>query len=117
MKEIIYKILWSTIEDFVGLWEIHWELNSILSEKSKTENKETLKKLLQYFLENGLVKFYFNKWGNDDLKELYSDEVFKMLNEEKYWKAPELNRICLRIGCTEKGEKFYNEELIDDYVL
>ena len=35
MKDIIYKILWSTIEDFVGLWEIHWELNSLFPKKNK----------------------------------------------------------------------------------
>jgi len=112
MKEIIYKMLWSTIEDFVGLWEIHWELNYIFSENSETENKQTVKKVIQYFLENGLVKFYFSKWGSDTLTEIDFPQSFKMLNEEEYWEAPEMNGMCLKIGSTEKGEKFYNEELI-----
>ncbi len=37
MKAVVYKILWNTIEDFVGLWEILWELNSELPQKGKME--------------------------------------------------------------------------------
>ncbi len=43
MKGLVYKILWSTIEDFVGLWEILWEVNSILSENGPKENQELAK--------------------------------------------------------------------------
>lgn len=27
-KELIYKLLWSTIEEYTGLWELRWEINS-----------------------------------------------------------------------------------------
>lgn len=111
MKDIIYRILWSAIEDYVGLWEIKWEFNSILSANGK-ESTESIKRILQYFLENGLVKFYYNKWGSNEVQEIENDEAFKLLNEEKYWEAPEMNNTCLKVGSTEKGEKFYNENLI-----
>lgn len=114
MKDIIYKLLWATIEDYVGLWEIYWELNSLLSDKSKTENKETVKKILRYFLDKGLVRLYFNKWGKHELTELDFDEAVEVLNEEKYWEGPEVNNTCLKIGSTEKGEKYYNKDLISD---
>src|SRR5690606_13159168 len=112
MKDIVYKILWSTIEDFVGLWEILWELNSVLPQKSRDENHENAKKILKYFLEQNLVTFYLNKWGSDELEELQFDEALKILKEEKYWNAPEINELCIKIGNTDKGEKYYNEELI-----
>ncbi len=51
MKDVAYKILWSTIEDFVGLWEILWELNSVLPENSQKKNQNISKKILRYFLE------------------------------------------------------------------
>jgi hypothetical protein len=113
-SNIVYKILWATIEDFDGLWEICWELNSLFPENSKRENQEMAKKISQYFLENGLVTFYISKWGSDDLKELHFEEAIKILEGEIYWDAPALNEICIKIGSTEKGEIFYNEELIND---
>ena len=117
MKDVVYKILWATIEDFVGLWEIHWELNSLFPEKSKTDNKEVSRKILLYFLDVGLVKFYLNEWGNDDVKELRINEAKEIINEDKYWDAPSLNDTCIKVGNTEKGEKYYNEEMINDLIL
>ncbi|GAA4314316.1 hypothetical protein [Compostibacter hankyongensis] len=116
MKDIIYKILWSTIEDFVGLWEILWELNSLLPGKGYKENLESAKKILKYFLEQNLVIFYMNRWGNDELEELSFNETLKFLGDEKYWNAPSINELCIKSGNTEKGEKFYNEELLSDFI-
>lgn len=113
---MIYTILWSTIEDFVGLWDILWELNTAFPENSQKENQESAKKILRYFLEQNLVTFYMSKWGCDELKELQFEEALKVLDEEKYWNAPEINELCIKIGNTEKGEKFYNEELVGDFM-
>ena len=116
MKEIIYKVLWSTIEDFVGLWEILWELNSLLPENSQKENQEIAKKIIKYFLNQQLIILYSDKWGSDELKELHFNAALKLLEREKYWNAPEINEPCIKIGNTEKGEKFYNEELVSDFI-
>ena len=113
MKEIAYKILWSTIEDYVGLWEILWELNSVLTQNSSKENQDKARMILSYFLEQKLVVFYKNKWGSDEIEIFHIHEATKFLQDEKYWQAPELHELCIKIGSTEKGEKFYNEKLID----
>lgn len=112
MKGLVYKILWSTIEDFVGLWEILWEVNSVMCENGQKDNQVIAKKMLRYFLEQNLVTFYINKWGSDDLEELQFQEAIKVLDEEKYWNAPEINEWCIQIGNTEMGEKFYNQDLL-----
>jgi len=116
MKDIVYKILWSAIEDFVGLWEILWELNSVLTDKSQEENQEIARKILRYFLEQNLITFYVSKWGSDKLEELDFGEALKLIEDKKYWNAPSINELCIKIGNTEKGEKFYNEELIEDFI-
>ena len=116
MKGIIYKILWSTIEDFVGLWEILWELNSILPENSQEQNHDILKKILKYFLEQGLIRIYVSKWGNDELEAKDFSEAINLIENEKFWNAPAINDLCVKIGNTEKGEKYYNEELIGNFV-
>jgi hypothetical protein len=109
MKGIASKILWSTIEDFVGLWEILWELNSILPKNSQKENQEKAKEILIYFLEQNLVTFYWSKWGSEELEELQFNEALKLLGGEKYWDAPAINELCVKIGSTEKGEMVYNK--------
>jgi len=116
MKNIVYKILWSTIEDFLGLWEIPWELKSLLPDKSQEENQEMAKKILRYFLEQNLITFYMSKWGSDELEEIGFREAIKLIEDEKYWDAPAINELCIKIGNTEKGEKFYNDELIEDFI-
>lgn len=116
MKDVAYKILWSTIEDYVGLWEILWELNSLFPENGQKENQVRAKQILKHFLEQNLVTFYMSTWGSDKLTELQFKEASKMLNGEKYWQAPQKNEQCIKIGNTEKGEKCYNDELLGDIV-
>lgn len=69
MKEIANKILWSTIEDFAGLWELVWELNSELPENNPEENQDISNRIMRYFLEQNLVTVYVSKWGSDELKQ------------------------------------------------
>lgn len=113
MKGILYKILWATIEDFDGLWEVHWELNSLLPENSSLENREIAKKILLYFLEAELVILFYDKWGADELKEIKFEEAIAIIKDKRFWKPPALNEVCVKVGNTPKGENFYNEDLID----
>jgi hypothetical protein len=115
VKDITYKILWATIEDFVGLWEIHWEVNSIFKEKEdEVKNKELARKVILSFLELGLVKIYFDKWGGNDLKEINLREAEEIINGEVFWNPPSTNDVCVKVGSTEKGEKYYNEHLLEN---
>jgi hypothetical protein len=116
MKEIAYKILWSTIEDFVGLWELFWEIDTEFSGISIVETQATIKILIKVFLENNLVVVYLGEWGSNRLKALDIDAAINLLEEKRFWNAPELNEVCLKLGCTEKGEKYYNNELLSDLI-
>lgn len=111
--ELTYKLLWSTIEDFVGLWELYWEVNSTLKSDSPS-NKELAKKTLLHLSEIGLIRLYYNKWGDDHLQEVSQQEAIEIIKGEKFWSPPEMNDLCVKVGSTEKGEKYYNEELIKD---
>ena len=115
-KDLIYKLLWSAIEEFVGLWELLWEINSELDGNSTT-NKELAKKLLLFLLETKLIKLYYNRWGDDQLQEINQQESIEIIKGEKFWLPPEVNEICVKVGSTEKGEKYYNEELIEEVDL
>ncbi len=113
MEEIVYKLLWTFIEDISGIWESHWELNTILPERSKRENKIIAKKILKYFLEADLVNFYVGKWGSNDLKKLDLDTARLAFEEEKYWEPAVFNGLCLFVESTEKGEKAYKDRSLN----
>jgi hypothetical protein len=113
-KEIVSKILWSTIEDFVGLWEIQWELNSL---QKNYNNNDTAKVILTYLLNEDLVSFYFSYWGKEKVTEISKDEVLKLLANKKNWDPPLINERCIKVGSTERGEEYYNEDKINNIVF
>ena len=115
-KELIYNLLWSTIEEYTGLWELQWEINS---EKNGVfdSSKKLGKEILFVFLEAGLIKLYYDKWGNDQLQEISREEAVKKINEDIFWVPPEINDVCIKVGSTEKGEKYYNEDLLDQLFM
>lgn len=115
-KELIYKLLWATIEEYAGLWELHWEINSTLKITSSS-NKDLAKNILLLFIEKDLVKLYYDRWGGEDqLEEISQHEAIEVLDEDKFWIAPEINDLCVKVGSTKKGERYYNEELIGDFI-
>lgn len=112
-NELRYKLLWSTIESFVGLWELRWEANSIVGEDA-SKNEDLIKKLFLYFLETGLVELYFDKWGSEELQAIDQKEAMEIIKGDDFWHPPKMNDICVKIGSTKKGEKYYNEKLLGD---
>ena len=101
--QLAYKLLWSTIEEYVGLWELFWEANSIIP-SDKLNNKEFVKKIIYFFLEKGLVNLYYNKWGKDELQKIEDEEAKILIKGERFWLPPEINDICVKVGSTEKGD-------------
>lgn len=116
MKHIVQKVIWSTIEDFVGLWEIEWEVNSLLPDGPVTLTRNITMKILLSFVENDLVDFYYSRWGDNLLEVIDKSQAIEIINGGKYWEAPNFGELCVKVGSTKKGEKFYNEGIIKDFV-
>ncbi len=116
-KDVLLKILWSTIEDFVGLWEINWELNVIQPNNDNDTNKILSRKIIDNFISNDLVTLYFFEWGGQCIREIPIEEASCILNEERYWNAPFVGEKCVKVGCKEKGKIFYEEERVTDLVF
>jgi len=51
------------------------------------------------------------------LKEIGFDEAIKIINENKHWQPPKINELCIVVENTEKGKRYYKEELIKDLVI
>lgn len=116
-REVVNKILWSTMEDCVGSWEIVWELNSLYPESGEDLHREIAKRIVGYFLDHGLVSLYYERWGRNDVSAIAVDEGRMIIDQDVFWTVPSINEICVKVGSTEKGEEYYNSESIGDLVL
>lgn len=115
-EKLAYLLLWASIEDYVGLWELLWEIDSASSNDLEA-NKGSAKKFLLYSLNTNLIKCYYNRWGNDQIQEIGRQEAIEIIEGDRFWLAPELGDLCVKLGSTEKGEMYYNESLIDNRCL
>lgn len=102
--EFLKAILWAAIEDYNGLWEIPWELNSI-DEKYPSALPLNIAKIL---LKEELINLYYCQEPYGEMTLISSLEVQKVLLDIKYWEAPLEDSISIRFSATEKGEKLYS---------
>lgn len=109
LDPVPHKILWACIEDFVGLWEIHWEINSLHPENSFEENRAIGIEILSDLLMNGLVDVYSDVWGSDKLTLVKKSDGIKLLEDDQSWSSPTISQPCVKIGNTDKGLKVYKK--------
>ncbi|MBN1981662.1 MAG: hypothetical protein JW795_09030 [Chitinivibrionales bacterium] len=101
-NNIIKRILWASIEDYAGLWELLWEFNNDSAEITEHEIRQaTVELLLKQFLE-----LYFCKEPYGEMTKIDSGWKDLLLND-KYWKIPENNAVSIRVSATEIGKKYF----------
>lgn len=105
-KKLVSIILWSTIEDYVGLWEVKWEIKSL----GIDDEKKVTIIILHHLLSKEFVVFYKSIWGTEKLTLISLEESFSVLVENKYWEPPKLGQVCIKIGSTSKGDDYYNND-------
>lgn len=115
--DLAYRILWATIEEHPGLWEILWEVNMELPNNDVAENRKIAMKILKIFVEHKIVEVYLSKWGHEEMEVKKSTEAVIILEDLKNWIPPTLNEPCVKLGNTEKGEKSYSEKRLNSLFL
>lgn len=109
-KDIIKRILFLAIEDYSGLWEVVWEINTNYPYLGDNEKYLIAKRLVSLLFNKGYIKYYWCKEPYGDIEEIANQETENILNRKDYWEAPENNSIAIRIGITKEGEKEYREK-------
>ena len=107
VKQITKKILWLGMEDYSGLWEILWELNTLYPEISETKKYELAQNTVQALIDKGYLNLYRCEEPYDKLSKVSSNEAYSLIDDFESWKEPKPNSISLRIGTTQKGEDAY----------
>lgn len=107
--ELIKVLLWACIEDYAGLWELHWEVSSKFPDLSEEERERILIEALSLLISNGLVKLYRCDEPYGDLSELGLEAALSALSEEKNWEAPDTSDVSIRASATKSGEELYEK--------
>lgn len=105
--------LWACIEDYAGLWELLWEVNSKFPKCPESQRKRLSLEAVQLLLDRGLIKLYQCQEPYGDLSELDLQTARSALKRESYWEAPEFRGISIRVGATEKGKAMWQAGTFD----
>jgi hypothetical protein len=104
----IKALLWASIEDYCGLWELVWELNTLHPNNSSQENQRIALRYVLYFLSKDLVKLFYCQEPYGRLTEVVGiDSYVDFLQESNIWAPPLPGTRSVRVSATGAGEKYY----------
>jgi hypothetical protein len=106
--KILKKILWASIEDYCGLWEIVWETNSFQPQNTIEQNHEIALNITNDLLVKNMINLFFcqEPYGKLTLIE-DRKKCTKILQNNDFWKEPSASSISVRVSATSKGREWY----------
>ena len=109
-KKTISTILSVIIEDgdYISLWEIVWELNSI----NIANSLKVAKKILLSLYEQGYIRLFSSNWGYDtEMKEIRDkSEILNILRDDKNYEPVGVNSKYFCVTETERGRAYYAKQ-------
>jgi hypothetical protein len=102
-------ILWAAIEDYVGLWELPWELASSNPDIPETQRRRVAQEAVQSLLRQQLVLLCRGTQFAGEQRPVGSDEVESILSDSSNWTLDIPQDTHFRLGATKAGEAAYNE--------
>jgi hypothetical protein len=97
-------ILWAGVDDWTGLWEVVWDIQTKWPELAGHPAEEMARSLLRGLLAQGLVYLcYFKHEGNSE-RPVGTEEAYELMENEENW-LPVADREHVRFATTEAGEK------------
>ena len=103
-SEIEREILAAACEDYTGLYEIIWALNTSHPEIGESEKIAAAATAVQSLLERGLIELFSSEWETQAHKPVSAKEFKRIANDVTAWR-PE--KIYFSFAATDVGEKFY----------
>ncbi|MGI8860528.1 MAG: hypothetical protein ACR2HO_10315 [Rubrobacteraceae bacterium] len=101
-------VLGSAVEDYCGLWEVVWELNTQYLEISQHERYSAAKSIVRTLISQGWVDLYEDRGlGGRDLEPLRREAYEQTLSDQANWESPIPKSKAVWIGATDAGEEAY----------
>jgi len=109
--EATRALLWSCIEDYCGLWNLVWELNSLYAERhiAPPQSLAMAQRIALMFVNEGLVQVFRCTWGDSDYKSVTSIDIESLLSDPRNWDPPAVGDKYFALSATEKGERIYRK--------
>jgi hypothetical protein len=107
MSDAVSRTLWLAIEDYSGLWEAVWELNTARPAAPADSNRSIAREAVEYLLEREWVQIYRVREPDGSPTPVTADEARRLLDTPSSWEPPCAGGTSIRIGATEKGEEAY----------
>lgn len=108
----IEKLLWASIEDYCGLWELVWEMNTLYPDNSSEKSQHMAFQGTLYLLSRDLVALFYCEEPYGSMTAIViGDNYVDFLRDLKIWEAPSPGSCSVRVSATAAGEKYYNDML------
>jgi hypothetical protein len=100
-------VLWASVEDFLGLWEVAYLLAGGCPDVAEGERPSVARSTVGALLERGYVRLWRRKgsWGRP--APLSAEEVADALAESAYWEAPVPDAPNLLVASTAEGRALF----------
>ena len=96
------------MEDYCGLWEAVWELNTRYPDLSQRERFVAAESAVRTLISQGWVGLYGDcDFGGRDLKPLRHEEYEEALLDPTNWEPPFPRSESTWFGATDAGEEAY----------
>lgn len=109
-KKTILTILSGIVEDgdYISLWEIVWELNSI----NVANSLKVAKEILLFLYEQGYIRLFSSNWGYDtEMKEICDkSEILNILRDDKSYEPVGVNSKYFCATETQQGRAYYAKQ-------
>ena len=109
-KKAFLIILSVMIEDgdYISLWEIVWELNSI----NVANSLKVAKEILLFLCEQGYIRLFSSNWGYDtETKEICNkSKILNILRNDKNYEPVDINSTYFCVTETERGRAYYAKQ-------
>ncbi|MEM7382782.1 MAG: hypothetical protein AAF400_00390 [Bacteroidota bacterium] len=109
----IEKLLLASIEDYCGLWEMVWEINTLYPHLSSKASQRVAYRCILYLISKDFVKLFYCQEPYGKMIEIASgDSQVDLLQDLKIWEPPLPEACSVRVSATKAGEKYYNDMIV-----
>lgn len=114
-KDAKRLVLTSATEDYTGLYEVVWELNTVYSTTSLGEKYAAAETAVRELLQQGWIALYRRRGlGKDETYEpIEATSIEEVLANPVSW-YPDYGGVCIVLTSTAEGERVYRESESND---
>jgi len=114
ISKLIDRILLSANEDYIGLWEIPWEIVEVYGDLSYNDVIKCARKIVSELVAKNWIKLYWCLEPLDDvhITPISADNIAAILLNDENWEVSSEGPHSVRFLSTDKGEKAFERRFL-----